>query len=104
MIETAREKTRPDTGEDAHKGPRSLFSLAQDSLTVALLRVRGAGSGADAVLFGRIRLCRGVDLANLQTALPDSGLKAHTLRFLETAHPVHAARGAECINDSFPPI
>ena len=79
----------------------SLYSLAQQTLTVSLLKIRALRSSPEVgnsfkmasiflfqELVDRIKSCKGIEIIHLISALPHSGLRPDLLIILETFHPV----------------
>lgn len=77
----------------------SLYNLAQQTLTVSLLKIRSLNSSSSssnlktpAFLFQelveRIKTCKGIEILHLISALPHSGLRPDLLEVLESYHPV----------------
>ena len=76
----------------------SLFNLSQQSLTVSLLKLRSNvsnrtpsdsfGTFSLPELVERIKICNGIEVVHLISALPHSGLSPDLLEFLEHYHPV----------------
>lgn len=75
----------------------SLYDLAQEILTVSLLKIRSLNSSSESFkvptflfqdLVERIKLCKGIEIIHLISALPNSGLRPDLLELLESYHPV----------------
>lgn len=76
----------------------SLYNLAQQTLTVSLLKIRSLNSSSSsnlktpAFLFQelveRIKTCKGIEILHLISALPHSGLRPDLLEVLESYQPV----------------
>lgn len=76
----------------------SLYSLSQHTLTVSLLKLRStvsnrtisdsSGTFSFPELAERIKICAGIEVIHLISALPHSGLRPDLLEFLEYYHPV----------------
>lgn len=85
---------------EKHKNiTNSLYNLAQQTLTVSLLKLRSntVNSSRDSLksstflfpeLVERIKSCKGVEVVHLISALPHSGLRPDLLEVLESYHPV----------------
>lgn len=76
---------------------QTLYNLSQQSLTVSLLKLRHTPSttskNADtsfsmAELVERIKICKGIEVVHLVSALPQTGLRPDLLELLEIYHPV----------------
>lgn len=77
---------------------QTLYTLAQRNLTVSLLKVRlnsakKSQNSLDASfslpeLVERIKICKGIEVIHLISALPQTGLRPDLLEFLESFHPV----------------
>lgn len=77
----------------------SLYNLAQQTLTVSLLKIRSLNSSSSSSnlktptflfqeLVERIKTCKGIEILHLISALPHSGLRPDLLEVLESYHPV----------------
>lgn len=75
----------------------SLYNLSQQTLTVSLLKLKSTVSNrinSDSGTFSfpelaeRIRICQGIEVIHLISALPHSGLRPDLLEFMESYHPV----------------
>lgn len=82
----------------------SLYNLAQQTLTVSLLKIRKLTSSPSSMkvnlnslkvatflfqeLVERIKTCQGIEIIHLISALPHSGLRPDLLQVLESYHPV----------------
>lgn len=82
----------------------SLYNLAQQTLTVSLLKIRSLKSSSSSSSFSssnlktptfllqelveRIKTCKGIEILHLISALPHSGLRPDLLEVLESYHPV----------------
>lgn len=81
----------------------SLYNLSQQTLTVSLLKLRSTVSNRTSSdssetfsfpeLVERIKVCNGVEVIHLISALPHSGLRPDLLEFLEYNHPVIIFKG-----------
>jgi hypothetical protein len=75
----------------------SLYDLALHTLTVSLLKIRSLNSSSESFkvptflfqdLVERIKICKGIEIIHLISALPNSGLRPDLLEVLESHHPV----------------
>lgn len=76
---------------------QTLYNLAQRSLTISLIKLRSNSTNKFKLknlfsfpeLVERIKICKGIEVIHLITALPQTGLRPDLLEFLESYHPVH---------------
>ena len=71
----------------------SLYNLAQQTLKISLLKIRSLDSLKFKTflfqgLVERIKICKGIEIIHLISALPHSGLRPDLLKVLESFHPV----------------